>query len=243
MKSLRIKYKFTIIVPLMLLSSLIFGCGKSEDRTPDQARLELAKMNIKYSEASFIDRVKEGDSLAVKLFLLTGMSPNAKDEQGGTALIWAIIKGNTIITIILIEKGADPNALATYSQISPLLRKEVKSFSYLVNNANVFKSANFVTALSCVIVRYAGKDKLHDREKLVSLFLERGANPNLGAECWRPLLLMVDPVGVGLYPSDSDMKIIKLLLEKKADPSITIGGLGKISSLNERLKEIFQESK
>lgn len=56
--------------------------------TPEQAKIELKKMNIEYTESEFLYRAKSGDTTAVSLFLDAGMNPNAKDKYGWTALMY-----------------------------------------------------------------------------------------------------------------------------------------------------------
>jgi ankyrin repeat protein len=67
-------------------------------------------MNIEYSEASFIKCAERGDSLAVKLFLASGMGPNIKDIDGMTPLMMAAQNSRDNIVSVLLQKGADLNS-------------------------------------------------------------------------------------------------------------------------------------
>lgn len=79
---------------------------------PDElaARERLEQKNIPYNEAAFTRAVEEGDTGAVDLFLAAGMSPDAKDEAGRTALISAASRGRNNVSQKLLGRGADVNA-------------------------------------------------------------------------------------------------------------------------------------
>jgi hypothetical protein len=78
---------------------------------PDQlaARERLAQKNIPYSETAFKKVVEEGDTDAVELFLVAGMSPDVKDSTGRTALFSAASRGSNNISQKLLSMGADVN--------------------------------------------------------------------------------------------------------------------------------------
>ncbi|MEK7287941.1 MAG: ankyrin repeat domain-containing protein, partial [Elusimicrobiota bacterium] len=57
-----------------------------------------------------IDAAEAGDIKTVKSLLKQGADPNAKDNNGRTALIWAVRHGYTETIQLLLDKGADPNA-------------------------------------------------------------------------------------------------------------------------------------
>jgi len=46
----------------------------------------------------------------VELLLKKGANVNAKDKYGGTALMYAAVKGHKEVVELLIENGADVNA-------------------------------------------------------------------------------------------------------------------------------------
>ena len=59
---------FSVFIAISVLL-LIVACAKS----PEDARKELGRLGIQYSEEAFIKSSENGDTLAVKLFLDTGM--------------------------------------------------------------------------------------------------------------------------------------------------------------------------
>lgn len=94
-----------MIAWLLALLIPLTGCEKS----PEDARRELGQMNVQYTQEAFVEAAKNGDTLAVELFLAAGMSPDARDEDGQTALRWAVAKGHTDIVQRLLDRGADIN--------------------------------------------------------------------------------------------------------------------------------------
>jgi ankyrin repeat protein len=60
--------------------------------------------------SGLIEAAQAGDTAKVKKLLEQGADVNAKDEYGGTALMWAAGKGHTEMVNALIDAGADVNA-------------------------------------------------------------------------------------------------------------------------------------
>ena len=90
-------------ITLLLISILsLSACGQS----PEDARKELGKMNIPYSEDSFIQSSANGDMMAVKLFLAAGMNVNAGD---GGALGKSAEQCRIEVVKTLLDAGADIN--------------------------------------------------------------------------------------------------------------------------------------
>ena len=73
----------------------------------EKARAELGRMNVKFEAEAFIGAAKEGDHPVVELFLAAGMAPEARDQEGNTALTAAARAGRREIVRTLLEKGAD----------------------------------------------------------------------------------------------------------------------------------------
>jgi ankyrin repeat protein len=90
--------------------------------TPDEARAELSRLSVDYSEKAFIERVEQGDEAAAGLFLAAGMDANvAVDPEGNTALMVAANKGRVSIVDEILQAGADVN-VTNREGISPLMR-------------------------------------------------------------------------------------------------------------------------
>jgi ankyrin repeat protein len=93
---------------IILLCCIFNSCGQSSPN-PEEARIKLAQMNIKYNENSFFEKVKEGDVVAVKLFLRAGMDPNLKNKYGLSPLIVAARDGRLKVLKFLVDNGANLN--------------------------------------------------------------------------------------------------------------------------------------
>ena len=54
--------------------------------SPDEARKELSRLSVNYSQETFVEHVEQGDQAASKLFLAAGMDANAVvGQEGNTA--------------------------------------------------------------------------------------------------------------------------------------------------------------
>jgi ankyrin repeat protein len=72
---------------------------------------KLGKMGIPFSEQAFLDAVAKNNEKAVDLFMKAGVSINAKNEQGQTAAMIAVEKGDlNILTRIVKPNAASINA-------------------------------------------------------------------------------------------------------------------------------------
>ena len=69
-------------IPLIFLLLALLACGNSQET----ARMKLGQMNVNYNEDTFVERVRDGDILAVRLFLQAGMNPNTTNKDGESAL-------------------------------------------------------------------------------------------------------------------------------------------------------------
>jgi hypothetical protein len=80
--------------------------------TQEEARLELLKRKLKYTEEEFVERARLGNRDAVKLFLAAGMNADAGNKRGQTALMAAAgpWPGYPDVLCVLIAAGADVNA-------------------------------------------------------------------------------------------------------------------------------------
>ena len=85
-------------------------------------RIFIGKLASSSHSAEFLIRAAgSGEQGIVKALLERGISPNATDRQGNTALHSAAAMGRTEIVVYLMDKGADVNAVNLYGD-SPLER-------------------------------------------------------------------------------------------------------------------------
>jgi type II secretory pathway predicted ATPase ExeA len=76
----------------------------------DEARDQLARMGIPVTEQSLLRNVEEGNGRIVELLLTAGVSPNAADSQGWTALMLAARDNHPSVVRTLLTRRAVVNA-------------------------------------------------------------------------------------------------------------------------------------
>ncbi len=84
--------------------------AEEEHRKSEEARTQLGQMGRSYSGTTLIESAENGDTPMVELLLTAGMSPQAKDPKGWTALMYAAWNGHTATVWALLDRGADVNA-------------------------------------------------------------------------------------------------------------------------------------
>ena len=90
----------------------------------------LASNNSELIAAAF-----KGDTETVRLLLDKGANVNAKDEDGGTALMFASVNGHTDTVKMLLKRGANPNITAKSSSgtVSALIYAKRMGHEEIVN--------------------------------------------------------------------------------------------------------------
>lgn len=73
------RFKTIALLLLSLVAFLSIGCGLKGDPRFN-ARKRLTEIGIVYSKTAFLQRVYEGDTLAVSLFFEAGMAPNVEAD-------------------------------------------------------------------------------------------------------------------------------------------------------------------
>jgi len=103
----------------------------ASEMKPEQAKKELENKNIEFNEAIFLKFAEQGDIETIRLFLIAGMNPNVKDNDGFTALMYTANKGYPELARLLIEKGAEVN-LKTATGWTALKLATTKRFSQII---------------------------------------------------------------------------------------------------------------
>ena len=73
--------------------------------------------------SNLLDAAKNGDIAKTKLLLSEKANVNTKNEDGGSALMWASFKGYKGIVKILLKHGADVNAVSHNGMTAIMLAK------------------------------------------------------------------------------------------------------------------------
>ncbi len=209
--------KNVISLMILSLSLFIFGCNsQSTDAplTPDMAKNMIKLRGFEPDEAGLIKAVKANDTAILKAFWDAGVTPNAKDEKGITALNLAIANGE-LKTIKALAEKADIN-LKDSSGNSPmylaLQKKNDDAFNLLFEkgaDANASGKSGETTNQSILYLAIA-----RGRNELVPKLLEKGANPN-AADSAKSVPLHESCVG-----GEASVEIVKQLLDKGANPNL-----------------------
>lgn len=158
---------------LLLLVLSIAACEKS----PQQARRELVKLDYSYSRNSMAEAIRKGDAESTKLFLVAGMEPGTV-AAGYSMLEYAVERGDVVIVPILLAAGADPNASGGVS--TPLI--EASSSGHMEIAEQLLRAGADVngtdgtgrTPLMVAAERGAAN--------LVQVLLKAGADPNVRSQ-------------------------------------------------------------
>ncbi len=126
-------------------------------------------------EANLIHAARADDAAGVSELLVSGANPNAREQDGSTALAWAAIRGNADTASRLLGAGADPD-LAGALGVTPL-SLAIENGADEVTRLLLEHGANPNAA------RESGETPLMTAARLgqvqiLKLLLDRGADPN-----------------------------------------------------------------
>lgn len=96
----------TVVLLMLSLVPLLSGCGDRQE----SARKELAKIGKDFTPHSFMNCIRDGDQMAVRLSIEAGMDVNKPDGNGFTPLMMAAWYGNADAAKLLMDKGANLTA-------------------------------------------------------------------------------------------------------------------------------------
>jgi ankyrin repeat protein len=177
-----------------------------------------------------------GDAASVRQLIETGANPNASNDVGATALMWAIDDPDK--TRLLLEHGADPNATSTENQ-TPLAialanKGPVAAVKLLLDHGanadvksnrarNPFAAAGGDEAVLRTLVEH-GVDVTR---------LSPGFSLALEADCGACINMLIKSVsepalssGLLQAAGDRDARTLKILLDRGADAKFADAGLG-----------------
>ncbi len=182
----------TLTIALFLLSCL--SCSRS----PQDARKELGQMNVEYSPNSFLKSIRNGDAVAVKLFIEAGMPLNeeyeidAGSKERVTPLMLALSNSSKYeIANLLLDNGADVNKYLYAEKIGS--GEKVVMYTPM---SVAFKNDKF--------------DK-QERKKLIMKIIDNGADVNIS--------LMSGDSPLNWAVRESDPEIVRAMIKKGAKVS------------------------
>lgn len=137
----RVNRRTLILATVFCLSLLTAAWLYTAVGAPAYAHARLKAWPLDYSSATFIDRARQGDLEAVKLFLAAGIDPNlpARDQEDGgtsTALRAAAYNGHTKVMEALIGGHADVNQWAgrMHALLSAAAGGQLQAVKLLLDN-------------------------------------------------------------------------------------------------------------
>lgn len=200
----------------MVITVLLSGCGT----TPEKAREELGKMNIQYTNSSFVNAASNNDTMVIDYFIKSGMSPNVQDTDGKTALAEATRLGHSGIAKMLFENGADPT-LKDRAGMNALYyaAADENKFDLLQSFLSKKADINALTNNKTLLMTAAE----NGNNKAIDLLLSKGADINIKNQLGETALSKAVVTG--------SIETVKLLLNKGANPKDKIQGKGSLSTL------------
>ncbi|MFY8162272.1 MAG: ankyrin repeat domain-containing protein [Candidatus Kapaibacteriota bacterium] len=134
---------------------------------------------MKISEEDFLDAAYNNDSVAIKLALSQGIDIETADEEGWTALCWAVNQGHLEATKVLVEHNANVNYQDSAEDESVLMiaiqaeEVDLELIQFLLDSGAKIDLQDSIgwSALSHAV-------NLDDVE-IAEFFLKNGANPDI----------------------------------------------------------------
>lgn len=197
------------VVGLLFSFSACAGPEYSQP-TPEASKRFLKLRGYNFDDQSFLAAANAGDELAVNGFISAGINPNAKDQNGDTALTAAADRGDVRIVNALLLGGADVNARGRNNWTALLLALEDERFevaNILIGQPNLDFRAASPTGMTPLMVAV-----WHKRPDLVKKILSRGADPNHQDKEGDAALH-----GAAWF---GEAKILELLLDAGANPNL-----------------------
>lgn len=149
---------------------------KQQYRDEVAAKKELENRRFQFTSIAYIERVKSCNTEAIELFLQAGMSVNAQDNEGNTALMWAISQHCQSAIDVLMREKAEINVKNNLGAGS--LSLAVLNYNYEVIKALLKAGAEVDAGLNdgrtaLMLAAFSG------RTDIANLLLKAGANVNL----------------------------------------------------------------
>jgi ankyrin repeat protein len=103
--------------------------------------------NIKKDNKNLHTEVYRGNYNIIKLLLKYGIDPNMKDKYGRTALMITPIQNTNLIFDVLVEYGADINAVQVYKYETIYYNCELYNYLPVIGHAIVNRNYEYIAKL------------------------------------------------------------------------------------------------
>ena len=179
------------LLVIVSIASITLGCSQSPQEI-------LEKQGIEVSNASLISHIRKGDITVVKLLLEAGVDVNHSDNDSDPALFAAIEVNNTEAAMMMLDYGANPNALNRNTN-TPLIK--------------LAREHNNLALFDALVAKGADINKVNESKRTALMYaINSGAFPlamrllELGAESLKadaygvtPILLAAGQNNVGVF--------------------------------------------
>ena len=156
-------------------------------------------------DAKLFRALQDGDLASVQAALAAGGKVQTKDENGSHALLVAALGGNARIVKLLLENGAQVNAISDSAGDTALMGAVAKPGQLEVAKVLLDNGAD-VNAVSAYGITVLTMAAMGENAKIVKLLLDRGARVNFKNNEGITALMMAN-----------NAEIAKLLLDKGAE--------------------------
>ncbi|MCH7471874.1 ankyrin repeat domain-containing protein [bacterium] len=145
--------------------------------SPDGALKQIKEMGLPFSEDEFVKKVFKHNEFVVHLYIEAGVNPDARDEEGFTALVTAAYRGLEEIVRQLLERGADVNQQDVTTGHTAVIRAANQGHKRIVRmlldagaDPNILDAGGFSPLVTPAAVPH---------KEVIELLLAHGADPNL----------------------------------------------------------------
>ncbi len=194
-------------VPAWTLTGALVCLAAFCSSSAKKAKADLAGRGIEFSEKSFLDHARTGDTGIVGLFLEAGMSPDAHD-RGYTPLLEAARRGYEEMAAALIDSGANVDAEDPYGVTAlmySLISGSAQTAERLIE-AGAQVNARDIDGRTALIEALTTENDIP--AGLVGRLIERGADVNVRlADGLTPLMIA----------ASGGPRLLRMLIDAGAD--------------------------
>lgn len=144
-----------------------------------EAQRELDRLGLKLTPAHMLKAAEFADPSRILLFLKAGMDVDIRDEREWTPLMVAAFNGNEVVAKLLIQHGANPNALdrAGYAPLHWAALNGFESVVKMLIDKGVDRDARSKFGITALMQTASG-----GHCGVLTLLLQADADPDLASD-------------------------------------------------------------